>query len=89
METVVACLILLVLFAYTVWVSALVGRNRYLEVRQKVLQIAIAWCLPVLGALAVHLINRTQSTHKNQSGIEPQQDQGVDYASFSHPNHDQ
>ena len=71
---------------YTAWVSVLVVRNPWLSSKQRWLQLVIAWLVPLLGALAVHLIGRAQGLEPKEkaSGIEPQQDQGVDYASFTH-----
>jgi hypothetical protein len=76
------------LIGYTGWVTALVVRSSALEKRQKVFQVAIAWLVPVLGAIFVHLINRAQDqgpTALRMRGVEPQLDQGVSPADF--PDH--
>ena len=91
MNTLVIALLAAALLGYTGWLTALVFRSSALEVHQKVLQAAVAWLVPLLGAFLVHLINRAQeqgAAARRPGGVEPQSDQGVSPRDFTHPGHD-
>ena len=91
MNTLVVALLASALVGYTAWVTALVFRSTALEKRQKFLQAALAWLVPLLGAVFVHLINQAQEQvagAPKRTGAEPQSDQGVSPRDFTHPNHD-
>jgi hypothetical protein len=91
MNALIIALFAFALVGYTGWVTWLVLRSSELDNRQKVIQAAIAWLIPLLGAAFVHLINRAQergSTTSMLPGAEPQIDQGVSPRDFEHPSHD-
>ena len=91
MNALVITLLASALIGYTGWVTSLVLRSSALERNQKVMQAAIAWLIPLLGAVLVHLINRAQDRGSSPPwapGAEPQIDQGVSPRDFEHPGHD-
>jgi hypothetical protein len=61
MNTLVLAIFAFILTGYTGWVTAMVCRSADLERHQKILQTALAWLLPLFGAVFVHLINRVQA----------------------------
>ncbi len=91
MDILVILLVAIMLVVYTGWVTSLVIRSAALERHQKIIQIALAWLIPALGAVVVHLVNREQeggSARPKASGAEPQIDQGVSPRDFIPPNLD-
>jgi hypothetical protein len=91
MNTLVIAALASMLVAYTAWVTVLVCRSPDLDRNQKILQSALAWLVPILGAAFVHLVNRAQIQRFSRpwiAGAEPQIDQGVSPRDFTHPSHD-
>lgn len=87
MSTLFITLLAFALVGYTAWVTALIVRSNALNSSQKVLQTALAWFVPLLGALLVHLVNRSQEregVRSSSGGVEPQTDQGVSPVDFTH-----
>ena len=91
MESALLVAAIVMLVGYSIGVTALVVRSDLLETRQKIGQVVLVWLLPLLGALAVHLINRAQepSSPRSRSGLADQpMDHGVSPRDFSSPGHD-
>ncbi|HSI51685.1 MAG TPA: hypothetical protein VLA61_25730 [Ideonella sp.] len=85
MNTWFVVVLLGMLVGYAAWVTRIVLGNPALERRQKLAQCLLAWLLPPLGTLVVHLINWAQVQEAGRvgvSGVEPQMDQGVSPPAF-------
>ena len=90
MNVLIVALLVSALIGYTGHVTALVVGNAALERHQKVLQVAMAWLVPFVGAIIVHVINRAQEQGPAMPGAlgpAPQTDQGVSPRDFEHPGH--
>jgi hypothetical protein len=59
-STVVIWSIVAVIAAWQLWVSVVVVRASFLERHQRVLQLCLIWFLPLIGAVVVHSMLRSE-----------------------------
>jgi hypothetical protein len=68
--------------AYQLWVSVKVVRAPQLETLQKLLQVALVWLIPVIGAIIVQTMLAVEGkpSHKPEKGYtEPLESSGNDH----------
>lgn len=59
-----------IIAVYQLWVSVRVSHAAHLEASQKLLQVALVWLVPVIGAIIVHsmLAVEGKTPHKPEKG---------------------